>query len=60
MTRITYGMTNNHIQTGLSKNYGKLDQIMNQVSTQKRIQAARRLAMRVWMTGLRRGLMRRS
>lgn len=39
MTRITYGMTNNHIQTGLSKNYGKLDQIMNQVSTQKRIQA---------------------
>ncbi len=38
MTRITYGMTNNHIQTGLSKNYGKLDQIMNQVSSQKRIQ----------------------
>lgn len=37
MTRITYGMTNNHIQSGLAKNYQKLDHIMNQVSTQKRI-----------------------
>lgn len=37
MTRITYGMTNSHIQSGLSKNFKKLDQIMNQVSTQKRI-----------------------
>jgi flagellar hook-associated protein 3 FlgL len=38
MTRITYGMTNNHIQTGLAKNYKQLDHIMNQVSSQKRIQ----------------------
>lgn len=38
-TRITYGMTNDGIQSGLSGNFQKLDHIMNQVSSQKRILA---------------------
>jgi flagellar hook-associated protein 3 FlgL len=36
--RITFGMAAGDIQGGLYKNYGKLHDVMNQVSTQKRIQ----------------------